>query len=157
MAAYIGRIQDANGADVYPQVKKEGIIDFPTDLIKTGDITFQPLTNAGLTLLNGAKKPSNSDKSDIQDFHYSYIQFKGFKVVTLSISFKDITKRGTEAVQLPSKVAPNSLVETTGQAGSVNSYAVYIQPTGKISVVSPVDNFTQNSLFYCCVTYLRKD
>lgn len=157
MAAYIGRIQDANGADVYPQVKKEGIIDFPTGLLKTGDITFQPLTNAGLTLLNGAKKPSDSDYSYIQRFHYSYIQFKGFKVVTLNISFSNITKKGTDAVQLPSKVAPNSLVETTGEAGGVNSYAIYIKSNGKISVVSPIDNFTQNSLFYCCATYLRKD
>lgn len=54
MAAYIGRIQDANGADVYPQVKKEGIIDFPTDLLQ-GKNKDSGWTSAGVTFLNGSK------------------------------------------------------------------------------------------------------
>lgn len=56
MAAYIGRIQDANGADVYPQVKKEGIVDFPSNFLTSNDVKVTKFTNS--VLLNGATAPA---------------------------------------------------------------------------------------------------
>lgn len=37
--AYIGTIQDGSGSTVYPQTKKDGILDWPTDLANKSDIT----------------------------------------------------------------------------------------------------------------------
>ncbi|MFT8425687.1 MAG: hypothetical protein ABF630_09520 [Liquorilactobacillus sp.] len=37
--AYIGTVQDGTGTTVYPQTKKEGILDWPTDLANKSDIT----------------------------------------------------------------------------------------------------------------------
>lgn len=74
MAAYIGRIQDADSNDVYPQTKVDGVIDLDQKFLsEAGDTDW---TTEGFAFLNGAfdwgvKHNSNKDK---------YSGFRKFKV-----------------------------------------------------------------------------
>lgn len=124
--------------------------------LNLADAVYHDWTSEGLILLNGAKRRSDYNETNVKQFHYSYIQFQGFKLVNLNISFSNITQTNTDAVQLPSGLAPNVLVNTVGQAGSV-SYGIYVSTDGKITPISPLDNFTSNSLYHCHCTYIRKD
>lgn len=49
--AYIGTIQDGSGTTVYPQTKKDGILDWPTDLANKSDIT--KVYETEITVKNG--------------------------------------------------------------------------------------------------------
>lgn len=125
--------------------------------LNLADAVYHDWTSEGLILLNGAKTRPDYNNTNIRQFHYSYIQFQGFKLVNLNISFSNITKANTDAVQLPSRLAPNVLVSTTGQAGTRMSYGVYVATDGKITPISPLNDFTSNSLYHCHCTYIRKD
>lgn len=161
MASQIVTLQDNAGNNLYPQVKWAGVTDFPgfpklpTDYLKQSDVVVHDWSDTGLALLNGAQK--RSDYKTTNTFQYSYIQFKGFKLVTLCIHFSH-AQTANSYVQLPSNIIPNgNIMQVTQSLKGTQSAGLYVGTDGKISVLSPIDGATKNSLYVCTVTYLRKD
>lgn len=154
MAAYIGRIQDADGADVYPQVKKAGIVDFPTDLLKRGDIKYSDWSDEGLVLLNGAQKYFPGEKNR---FGYQYAQLPGFKIIHIRAEIKINIKSSIEVVKLPNLICPDGSIQRPGKANGEGFFTFAINDyddNKKITIL----NYSNNANWYSInATYLKKD
>jgi hypothetical protein len=143
MAAYIGRIQDADGADVYPQVKKEGIIDFPTDLLQ-GKNKDSGWTSAGVTFLNGSKP------GEEYGIKYRTIDFLGggtLVEVRGSVSLNG--KAEGYGFQLPTKIIPQKTMFLISSSPDT-TYAV--NDDGRVYVWNP--NTKADARTECYFTYL---
>lgn len=107
-----------------------------------------------MTFLNGATTQDEVEKDKL--FHYAYIQFKGYKLVFLSLSFKNVKQAG-DVCKLPSNITPTNHITASSQAATEWSAPIYVYTDGRVSIRWIKDNATVNSLYYCRCTYLRKD
>lgn len=158
MAGIIATLQDDKGTNLYPQTKWEAIADpptIPTNYLNSSDLQVHGWSSTGISLLNGANKRTDADTTML--FHYAYIQLKGYKLVTLRIAFSNAKETGY-FVQIPASIAPSGYTMHVTQAGnSSQSSGLYIEPDGRIKVLVPVPNATDNTEYICTTTYLRKD
>lgn len=112
MTAYIGRIQDSDGADVYPQVMTEGIIGIndyalKKDVLNLSGINDTGWKDNGLTFVNGAYNQSNPNSSD-KHSKYRMITIGNIKLVMLNFMFafnKTVSSNFIQAVKLPESIA----------------------------------------------------
>lgn len=100
MAGIIATLQDDKGTNIYPQAKFDGVLDFPTDILR-GKNADSGWTNAGITFLNGSKAGED------YGIKYRTIDFLGggtLVEVRGSVSLNG--KAEGYGFQLPTKIIP---------------------------------------------------
>lgn len=150
MSAYIGRIQDANNDDVYPQTMVEGVLGLSDKLDKlTGDNGWQ---SSGITFSNGAYdwgvKNGGTPSSKYRTITIGKIKFTEIRAV-----FAINTEIGTDyttAIFYPASALPagGEDVQYWSPIGGVSHYNMLLRfhNTGGFSVCAMSGKLPANTM-----------
>lgn len=132
MAAYIGRIQDADGNDVYPQAKVDGIVDLDQKFMaEAGDTSW---VTEGITFLNGAydwsKKGNKKAYSGFRKVKIGLVDTVYLKL-DIGLEKKLAQREELEVIRMPEDIKLNGTNFFVG-----NNNIRWIVIDGKVSVYS---------------------
>lgn len=106
MAGIIATLQDDKGTNLYPQIKFDGILDFPTTYVKTSAFANTGWTTAGLTLINGGK----FNETDNATYGYEKFTINGHSFVIISLYLNNPSTDDKDVLTLPFSVKGYNLV-----------------------------------------------